>query len=156
MAEFRRICCPVDFSEAARPALEAAARLARDLKAGLTVVHVRESALPGAAPSSPGIGDPGEIARLEAWRADAERIAGSTVASVFLSPPAADAIVSLARDLGCDLIVMASHGRSGIQRLAAGSVTESVVRQAPCPVLVYREVEEPGASSGGALGGMPA
>jgi nucleotide-binding universal stress UspA family protein len=155
MAVFRRICCAVDFSEAARPALEAAARLARDQKAGLTVVHVRESTLPGAAPSSPGLSDPGEVALLEAWRADAERLAGSTVASAFLSPPAAEAIASFARDLGVDLVVMASHGRTGVRRLVAGSVTEGVVRLAPCPVLVYRETGA-AAQGGSGLDGMPA
>ncbi len=154
MAVFRRICCPVDFSEPGRPALEAAARLARDQKAGLTVVHVRESTLPGAAPSSPGLSDPGEVALLEAWRADAERIAGSTVASVFLSPPAAEAITSFASDMGVDLVVMASHGRTGIRRLVTGSVTEAVVRLAPCPVLVFREARAAARGSDG-LGGMP-
>ncbi len=155
MPEFRRICCPVDFSEGSRPALEAAARLARDQRAGLTVLHVRESSLPGAAPASAGAGDPGEIDRLEAWRADAERIAGSTVGSVFLSPPAAEAIVGFARDTGCDLVVMASHGRSGVRRVVLGSVAEAVVRTAHCPVLVYRT---PGGAAPGDVveSGMPA
>jgi nucleotide-binding universal stress UspA family protein len=156
VSTFRRICCPVDFSEASRPALQAAARLAREQGAGLTLLHVRESSVPGAAPSSPGLGDPGELARLESWRADAERIAGSTVASVLLSPPAAAAIVAFARDVGSDLVVMASHGRTGVRRLVLGSVTESVVRSAPCPVLVYREPEPAAAPPGPDVGGMPA
>ena len=155
MAEFRRICCPVDFSEESRPALEAAARLARDQRAGLTVLHVRESSLPGAPPGSGALGDPGEIDRLESWRTDAERISGSTVASVFLSPPAAEAIVGFARDTGCDLVVMASHGRVGVRRVVLGSVAEAVARSAPCPVLLYR-VPEATKGAGVAETGMPA
>jgi nucleotide-binding universal stress UspA family protein len=156
MPEFRRICCPIDFSEESRPTLEAAARLARDQRAGLTVLHVRESTLPGAGPAAAGLGDPGEMARLEAWRADAERIAGSTVSSVFLSPPAAEAILAFARDVGVDLIVMASHGRTGVGRMVAGSVAESVLRNAPCPVLVYREPPGPPSRDGVDVGAMPA
>lgn len=49
---------------------------------------------------------------------------------------AAGSITDLAKELGCDLIAMASHGRSGFRRLWLGSVTEKVARQAPCPVLV--------------------
>jgi universal stress protein A len=52
---------------------------------------------------------------------------------------AADEIVIQAKDDEVDLIVMGSHGRSGISHLLVGSVAESVVRHAPCPVLVVRQ-----------------
>ena len=48
-----------------------------------------------------------------------------------------EAILAFASDKGCDLIVMASHGESGIVRLILGSVTEKIVAQATVPVLVY-------------------
>jgi hypothetical protein len=48
-------------------------------------------------------------------------------------------IVQLATDLHADVIMLGTHGRTGIQRLVVGSIAESVVRTAPCPVLVLRE-----------------
>lgn len=50
----------------------------------------------------------------------------------------AGAIVGYARDHGCDLILVSTHGRGGLSRLVFGSVAENVVRHAPCPVLVVR------------------
>ena len=50
---------------------------------------------------------------------------------------AAESILSQAADLKCDLIAMSTHGRSGLQRMMVGSVTERVARHAPCPVLVF-------------------
>ena len=52
---------------------------------------------------------------------------------------AAPSIVRFAREAGCELIVMGTHGRSGLERLILGSVAEHVLRQAPCPVLTVRE-----------------
>jgi nucleotide-binding universal stress UspA family protein len=60
------------------------------------------------------------------------------VDSVLLGQPAAQAITSFARDAGVDLVVLASHGRTGLARLVIGSVAEAVVRTAPCPVLVVK------------------
>jgi nucleotide-binding universal stress UspA family protein len=51
----------------------------------------------------------------------------------------AEAVVRLAKDEGVDLIVMGTHGRSGISRLLMGSVAEAIVRRAPCPVLTYKQ-----------------
>ena len=53
----------------------------------------------------------------------------------ILRGPAAHGIAEAARDLGADLIVMTTHGRSGLKNALLGSVTERVVRTAPCPVL---------------------
>jgi universal stress protein A len=54
----------------------------------------------------------------------------------------AEEIVRCAREFGCDLLVMGTHGRSGIGHLALGSVAEAVIRAAPCPVLVVRPQAE--------------
>ena len=53
----------------------------------------------------------------------------------------AEAIVSLVRDEDVDLIVMSTHGRTGLRRLLMGSVAEAVVRKAPCPVLTMRNCD---------------
>jgi nucleotide-binding universal stress UspA family protein len=159
MDEFRRICCPIDFSESSRGALELAARLARRDGAGLTVLHVTGMDFPGdQGRILPDLRSArkGETTLLAEWTADAERLAGGTVSSVLLSAPAADAIVGFARDDATDLIVMSSHGRTGVRRLVLGSVAEAVARTAPCPVLLVRRPEEPPAVGGKEETGMPA
>jgi nucleotide-binding universal stress UspA family protein len=159
MAEFRRICCPIDFSESSRGALELAARLARRDGAGLTVLHVTGMHFPGdqgrILPDLRAAGK-GETALLAEWTADAERIAGGTVSSVLLSAPAAEAIVGFARDDATDLIVVSSHGRTGVRRLVLGSVAEAVARTAHCPVLIVRRDEPAPAEGGHEEIGMPA
>jgi nucleotide-binding universal stress UspA family protein len=157
--EFRRICCPIDFSEGSRGALELAARLARRDGAGLTVLHVTGMHFPGdQGKILPDLQPAGkaETAVLAEWTADAERVAGGTVSSVLLSAPAAQAIVGFARDGATDLIVMSSHGRTGFRRLAMGSVAEAVARTAPCPVLIVRRDEPAPAAGGDEETGMPA
>ena len=157
MSEFSRICCPIDFSEASRPAMEQAARLARRDGAGLTILHVTGTRWPGeqgAILPRPHSREEDETAVLAQWTAEAERLAGGTVSSVLLSAPAGPAIVGFARDDATDLIVMSSHGRTGFRRLVLGSVTEEVVRTATCPVLVVRGAE--GTPGGDDEGGMPA
>jgi nucleotide-binding universal stress UspA family protein len=68
------------------------------------------------------------------------RSAGSTVAQAHLKEGGVAAeIVTLAEDIGAGLIVMGSRGRGGIRRALMGSVSDSVVRHAHCPVLVVRE-----------------
>ena len=159
MTEFHRICCPIDFSEWSRVAMEQAARMVRQDGGGLTLLHVTETGWPGAqGPFAPPPHGPGGdvTTLLSAWTAEADSLAGGAVSSVLLSGPVAAAIVSFARDVPSDLIVMSSHGRTGFRRLVLGSVAEEVVRTAPCPVLlVRREVPVPAAEAG-ETGGMPA
>ncbi len=159
MSEFRRICCPIDFSEASRAALELAARLARRDGAGLTVLHVTGTRWPGEQGEilpRPRSKEKDETTLLAEWTAEAERLAGSTVSSVLLSAPAGPAIVGFARDDATDLIVMSSHGRTGFRRLVLGSVTEEVLRTASCPVLVVRREEAPPDARRDEERGMPA
>jgi nucleotide-binding universal stress UspA family protein len=159
MTPFQRICCPVDFSPASREALEIAADLARRYGAGLTILHATSVHWPGPEiavappPETEGQGDAGALA---AWVAGAERMAGTPVSSVLLSAPIADAIVAFARDVGTDLVVMSSHGRSGLRRLVLGSVAETVARAAPCPVLIVRRNEGAPVAAGSETDGMPA
>jgi nucleotide-binding universal stress UspA family protein len=146
MTGFRRICCPVDFSGPSRVAMEEGARLARREGASLTVLYVEPAAPAGlegpfVVPPAPHAAS--EAGKLEAWREYAERILGAPVGSVILGAPVADAITGYARDTGTDLIVLSTHGRTGLRRAVLGSVAEAVLRHAPCPVLAFRAPPDP-------------
>jgi universal stress protein A len=159
MTGFRRICCPIDFSDGSRVALELAARLVREGGGGLTLLHVTETAWPGSGgPFSPPphATEKDAEAQLAGWTAEAERLAGSAISSVMLSSPVAAAIVGFARDDASDVIVMSSHGRTGFRRLVLGSIAEAVVREAPCPVLLVRRPESAAPVDVEGTGGMPA
>jgi nucleotide-binding universal stress UspA family protein len=141
MSQWRRICCAVDFSEPSRVALDEATELARQLHAELLLVHVRQrsafaaSDVPFAPPGHGGGTDDAEQL-LQAWTQRAQSAAPTT--SVELRGHPAQEIVRLAREFACDLVVIGTHGRTGVRRAALGSVAEEVVRTGPCPVLVVR------------------
>lgn len=149
MAIYDRICCAIDFSAASRATLEEAAMLARGLGAELSLVYV---AAPAGAPSAAArmLEAPLELfeearaeleRKLETWRAEAEKIVGQPVTAQLLSGDPANEIVRHAKEEACDLIVVGTHGRSGIAHLVLGSVAERVVRSAHGPVLVARRSE---------------
>ena len=135
------IVVPVDFSDAAWGAVQTAAGLARGAEA-LHLVHVLPPNLMG--PDAPFLdaGDPGDLLadarRLITERLDSLGLGGAHV-HVSLAPgnPAAT-IAEAARAVGAELVVLPSHGHTGLLRLALGSVAERVVRLSPCPVLVLR------------------
>ena len=151
MSELSRICCALDFSETSRLAMAEAAELARRCGAELTLLHVRS---PLAQVSSAELLVPAraleelaqvDLARdLAVWRTEAERIATTGVRTVLLTGDPATEILRHARAHGVDLLVVGTHGRTGLRRFVLGSVAEHVVRQAPCPVMVVRP-KEPGA-----------
>ena len=141
MPHWRKICCPVDFSGPARAALEEAARLARDLDAELILVYVRHRSAPASesllAPPSPARSTQDrDQEQFAEWIAHAQQLAPARVNSVELSGDAAEKIVSFTAEFGCDVIVMGTHGRTGLKHLAVGGVTEKVIRLSSCPVLV--------------------
>jgi nucleotide-binding universal stress UspA family protein len=75
---------------------------------------------------------------LEEWRGEAVRLAGPGVRTQkAIGEPAAE-IVSFARSAGVDLVVVGTHGRTGLEHALMGSVAERVVRRAHCPVLTVR------------------
>lgn len=138
-AGIRRILHPTDFSEGSRPALAMARVLARAERAELVLIHVAPEAVPGGgAFFAPPVVEPEreQLARLEEQSAAA--LPGLSVRSHLCQGDAAGEIVLAADDFQCDLIVMGSHGRTGLRRLLMGSVAESVCRNAPCPVLIIR------------------
>ena len=143
----RSILLPTDFSECAQHAVPVAAGLARAFEARLVCLHVVEPVMPAVgwtpvAEPLP-ITDIGEQLEDSAARelpkiAGCEDCAGLDVEDVIAHGEAAAEIVRVARERGVDLIVISSHGRTGLGRILFGSTAESVVRHAHCPVLVVK------------------
>jgi nucleotide-binding universal stress UspA family protein len=143
-ADWKKICCPIDFSDASRAAMEVAADLARRTGAELVLLHAYP--IPGytfpdgsvvASPMMQDLADQAER-HLEEWRADAAKLAGGKVTTQkAIGEPAAE-IVAFAKAAGADLVVVGTHGRTGLEHALMGSVAERVVRRAHCPVLSVR------------------
>ena len=146
MIELRRILCPVDFSEPSLRALQQASTLARWYQSALTALYV-DTALPVGGGGDVGAFAVAPTAVLEAARSTrivddlrgfVRRVVhGSGVdVEVEEARDVADAILRRAVTLGADLIVMGTHGRTGINRWFVGSVAERVLRRAASPVMV--------------------
>lgn len=141
--KIRKLLCPIDFSPASREALEEAVDLARQHQAELTVVHVL-APVPVGVPEA--LIDPSYVQRLyddvagelAVWKQQAETMGAPAVKARRLDGTPWDAVVETARAEGHDLIVMSTHGRTGLSHALIGSVAETVVRHAPCSVLVVR------------------
>jgi nucleotide-binding universal stress UspA family protein len=143
----RKILCTTDFSEAAEQGVKAADELARNFGADLYLLHV-VAPLPTvpAGPAPMGFHIPSVLKEIKdtALKSLEQLIKREISMRVRIEPvvlagdPASE-IARKAEDLGADLIVIATHGQSGWKKLVAGSVTEKVVRLAPCPVLTVRE-----------------
>ena len=118
---------PTDFSDCSRRAAKRAADIARHFHARVHVVHVD------------GIGPPTPAARLAAAAADLGPDLDVTTAMTSGVP--AHAICAYAQRVGADLIVMGTHGRTGVSRAVLGSVAEAVVRHARCAVMTIPALE---------------
>ncbi|HEX8919853.1 MAG TPA: universal stress protein [Pyrinomonadaceae bacterium] len=149
--QLRSILLPTDFSECASHALSYATSLARDANAFIICVHVVEPVMPTVGYT--GITEPLPVADISeqledsATRelpkiADFEECAGLEIEEVIVHGDAASEIVRVAKERNVDLIVISSHGRTGWGRILFGSTAESVVRHAPCPVLVVKPPPE--------------
>jgi nucleotide-binding universal stress UspA family protein len=139
MLPVKTILIPTDFSEQSAAAFHLASALARDYNAELVIAHI--SPIP-----VPAVADGMVIELPTGWREEAEarlKIVKPTDLTIRYSHKFAvgdemNEIVELAGELKADLIVMGTHGRSGLSRLLMGSVAEYVMRHAPCPVLTVR------------------
>ena len=141
MIEFKHVLCPVDFSESSNRSLDHAVVLARWYESTLTVLHVVPTFEP--MPVQGELGYPMQVVNpfsQDEVVAQMRRhldVAGVPPDAVVIARAghASTAIVDEAVASSADLIVMGTHGRRGFKRLFLGSVTESVLREAPCPVL---------------------
>jgi nucleotide-binding universal stress UspA family protein len=145
MIELQKILLPTDFSEHAAEAMRYACALADHFDAELHLLHVLEvhiSSTPqfgmGLAVSTPARESSEAAGRaLEelidaAWAKDHRVVCATTDGPAFLG------IIRYAKQHDIDMIVMGTHGRSGLPHVLLGSVSERVVRKAPCPVLTVR------------------
>jgi len=142
-----RILLPTDFSGCANYALPYAAAISRATSATIICVHVVEPVVPtvgysGLAEPMP-IADVSEQLEDSAERelprlAECEECAGLNIEEVIVHGDAAAEIVRVATEREVDLIVISSHGRTGLGRIIFGSTAEAVVRHATCPVLVVK------------------
>ena len=139
-----KIVVPWDFSDMAEHALKVARTMVND-PSQLHVIHVDTLVIPA--------GDPGSIygvvsqdtQRDNLVKAFRERVANTDLADVDFEVRFGDPgseITKFARHVGADILIISSHGRTGISRLLIGSVAERVVRLAHCPVLVLRQDTE--------------
>ncbi|WP_447980654.1 universal stress protein [Candidatus Nitrospira bockiana] len=146
MSLIQRLLLPTDFSPCAQRAEAYAVLLARRYRASIEVLHVLELS-PGLDPEYPV-----NMLYLEELKKQADRHAAAAVRRLTASVRAAGhqrvglpstAIVGAAGDLGIDLIVMGTHGRTGLEHVLLGSTAERVVGTAPCPVLTVRGPTSP-------------
>lgn len=134
------VVVPYDFSEEAREAIPTALQLVaspRDVR----VVYAMQDLSPLEMGEMWATIDD-QVRRGHALKAMREKLADDRFAEVLLDVVFGDpghAITNYASDAGAELIVLPSHGRTGIQRLLIGSVAERIVRYAHCPVLVLRK-----------------
>ncbi len=141
----RRILVPVDFSETSRLAVQTAMQLGAHFGASIDLLHVWEPPQ-----LRPDLMVWAEADGKTLWDV-AKRNAAEELGTFLSSLPAksiarheirtgnpAELIVERARDGGYDLLVLGTHGRTGVQHFFIGSVAEKVVRLAPCPVLTVR------------------
>lgn len=144
---FFKIVVPLDGSSYSEAALKSASFMARAFNAELKLVTVEDVPLP----IYPGEVDPEMLNEgrkdHEAYlntRAHQLREEGCCVTIAVLPPgPPADRILEEVKRERADLIVMGSHGRTGLSRMLLGSVAEKLARQAPCPVMISRQQEVP-------------
>lgn len=145
MVQFKKILCPFDFSENAQEALQYAIHLMlKDEDATLYLTHVVDSRvydyggpIYGQEPSvSMIVLDQSTREQLEKKLLDhvPEGIQNRVETIILLGVPFLEIIIT-AKDKNVDLIVIGTHGRTGIAHMLIGSVAEKVVRKAPCPVL---------------------
>jgi nucleotide-binding universal stress UspA family protein len=140
--QIQHILVPTDFSPDAEQALEHAVALAQQFKARITLLHAIHL------PVTTEVALTAYFSEMEASaQRDMETYqkrvadAGLTVEALVLVGDPFRQITETAANAGVDLIVMGTHGRTGLQHWMLGSVAERVVRLAPCPVLVTRQTQ---------------
>ncbi len=145
MAAQQNIVFPTDFSEASLSALSWARRMAAVLNAQLHVIYAVEEPHiyatldmgPVPIPSAAELADSAKTRLADFIKEHFSGLESTPIAKVLIGPPAGE-IVGYAEEVGADMIIMTTHGYSGVKHVILGSTTESVLRHASCPVLSVR------------------
>jgi nucleotide-binding universal stress UspA family protein len=149
MLEIRKIVCPVDFSPCADHALEYAQDLAKKFDAELSLVHAYEdpAAYVTPLPMSGYVGPSADLllelrkqleVRLEQYKSTVAKN-GVRVRAELLEGTPYRVVLDWAKEYKADVIVIGTHGHTGLTHALLGSVTERVVRLSECPVLTIRK-----------------
>jgi nucleotide-binding universal stress UspA family protein len=149
MIQLNRILVPTDFSEPSEHAARYAAELAKRYEAEIHCIHVSDipadllatSTYYMTGPSEQFVDQVRDESRKSLESFSAKNFPGMSVKTAFLEGRPFVEIIRYARDEKIDLIVIATHGRTGLKHALFGSVAEKVVRKAPCPVLVVKRDE---------------
>jgi universal stress protein A len=142
--QLRNILVPLDFSEISLKSLRYAVPFAKQFGAKLTLLHVVQPVDAAVNLEYPAFFASEHFAGLQK---QLEEIRNAKIPSELPVEIAVrhnfvfDGIVEVAREIRADLIITTTHGYTGLKHLMMGSTAENIVRRAPCPVLVVREVE---------------
>ncbi len=137
----KHILCPIDFSASSQAALVFATSLAKDNQAELHLVHVYDE--PFAYTDEDSDVPPADLkAEHERWERVQPAVPGVVCKRAFIVGQPVGTLLEYARSNDIDLIVMGTHGRTGLTRLLMGSVAEAVLRRATCPVLTIKQPAE--------------
>jgi nucleotide-binding universal stress UspA family protein len=150
MLAIHTVLHPTDFSESSDFAFRLACTLARDYGARLVVVYVAEPPVPlygdGVVIPPPDVDKEPLRVQLQQLRPRDPKV---PVEHRLAEGDAATEILSLAKETQADVIVMGTHGRTGLSRVLMGSVAEQVVRKAPCPVVTVKSPQPRVEAAGG-------
>ena len=151
MLSFKKILCPIDFSDLSLSAMRVALELAAQFQAELHLLYVFGGY------DAIALNPETALTPMPKWLTDLRKIAQEKLAAlpgadleqgcpaIVRAMPDGSAIyeiIQYAQHQNIDLIVISTHGRTGLKHLVIGSVAENVVRSAPCPVLTIRGTEE--------------
>lgn len=150
MKQIKRILVATDFSDCSKEAYAEAIQLARQLKGTVLLTHVIEPV--GSVHIEPLAYLELKVGQALDRMAHPAREEGLLVETHLFKGDPAGEILKAAEDLQCDLIVMGTHGRTGISRLLMGSVTERALRASPVPIVAVRPQERAEKKKGGVKG----
>ena len=144
--DIKKILVPIDFSDYSKSALKYAVNFCKNYNAEMILIYVVEPVIYPPDFSMGQIAIPSVNAEMdERAKQELDKLAKTEIpnnvsvkAMIKTGKPFVE-IVETARELDADLIIIATHGRSGVEHILFGSTAEKVVRKAPCPVLTLRE-----------------
>ena len=141
--EFKKILCPTDFSDASYHALEYALQFVRRSKGTLIVPHILHDTMsPEFRPSGhalpfEAVAEAAAAKLQEVWQEKLDSYPDCKF-PVEIGDPFSE-ILTIQKDTNADLVVISTHGRTGLTHVLIGSVAEKLVRHATCPVFVIRQ-----------------